>query len=120
MQRVMGEAVFLTRDAKTIGAKLRAAGFEFLITADIDKVVAEHLLKLAPGMRDCGTAFVMIWKDRSDSDTSLEPWAAYEDYVFSQFIAEVNAIIPQPNLVDCIGIVRPDHVPAYFGDYGEP
>ncbi len=107
--RVMGEVVILTRDeAKTIGAKLRAAGFEFLITGDIDE--------------GCGTAFVMIWKDRSDLDTSLTPGtAAYADYVVSQFIAAVNAVIAQPNnSVDCIGIVRPDHVPTYFGDYGEP
>ncbi len=99
MKRVMGEIVFLSRDeADVAGAKVRNAGFEFLITPDVDP-------------DDPDIAFAMIWKDCEATD---------EDRALADFSSAVNAVIALPNnLVDYVSVVSLDHVPTHFSDYGE-
>jgi hypothetical protein len=104
MMRIMGELVFLhgRDEAEVIGAKLRAAGFEFKITDDVD---------------DCSeaTVFMMVWRDVGDVE------AANADRALDEFRDAVNAVtVPfnQHHKVDCWGFVPPDHVPARFGDHG--
>lgn len=91
--RVMGELVVLDGigAAEAIGIKLKAAGFEFVITDDED------------GQEP--TAFMMIWKDFSDEDADPD-----------KFSTAVDAIAQDQ--IDCVGFVAPDHVPVRFGDYG--
>jgi hypothetical protein len=102
IKRVMGELVFTTPDeAETVGAKFKAAGFEFKITSDVDEY-------------DVGVRFMMIWRDY---DAERAP-----DRILAEFRAVTNAVIAQnlsyPDYVDLVGFVRPDHVPARFSDYG--
>ena len=101
MMRIMGELVFLDgRDeAEVIGAKLRAAGFEFKITDDVDECSQ-------------ATVFMMVWRDveASNADRALDE--------FSDAVNAVTVPFNQHHKVDCCGFVPPDHVPARFGDHG--
>jgi hypothetical protein len=103
--RIMGELVFVfsnaKHDAAAAGAKLRAAGFEFKITDDIDECSDD-------------TRYMMVWRDyHADALGAGEPALA------DQFTKQVGEIVGN-DLPDCVGLVAPDFVPKFFGDFGRP
>src|ERR1700720_111974 len=67
-RRIMGRLICLDGDvrAEAIGAKLRAAGFEFKVTDDVDEESDD-------------TRFVMVWLDIPSNEPEEHDWARFMD-----------------------------------------
>ena len=81
-------------EAAAAGAKLRAAGFELVITDDVDEYSDD-------------TRFMMLWMDKPPGES--------EESDVMEFVDYVGALIGETP--DTVGIVTPDHVPTKFGDW---
>ena len=97
-RRIMGELVFLNGDAEAVAvaAKLRAAGFKFKFTDDVDECSED-------------TRYLMAWRDER-----ITPGA--EDEALAEFDADIKAAIGE--IAESVTIVASDHIPEKFGDFG--
>jgi hypothetical protein len=99
--RIMCEVIFINGEdeAKAARDKLKAAGFELMVSNHPDDV------------DECSdlTKFGMIWKDY-DSNTNTHR-------AVREFGTAVDAVCFF--CTDCIGFVDPQHVPTHYSDFGE-
>jgi hypothetical protein len=99
-RRIMGELVFLHGDAEAAAAanKLRAAGFKFKFTDDVDECSED-------------TRYLMVWRD--------DPLPAdVDDEALMEFDADIKLAIGE--IAESVAIVSPNHIPEMFGDFGGP
>ncbi len=97
-RRIMGELVFLNGGAEAVAAavKLRAAGFEFKFTDDVDECNED-------------TRYMMVWRD--------DPLPAdADDEALMDFDADIKGAIGE--IAESVAIVSSDHIPEKFGDFG--
>ncbi len=102
--RILGELIFVfanaKRDAAAAGAKLRSSGFGFKIMPDTDPESAD-------------TIFAMAWGDYPPEALDIGEFA-----LAVQFMEQASRTVGK-GVVDCAGLVAPDFVPQFFGDFGE-